>query len=1228
MRKTLCALLLLFAFAAGLGAQTFQTGTAYYFVSEYFGEGYMGLGSYHGVTPEIYHTESGSFATADDAAWYVEKSGTGYTIQSAATGQYLAYTTTRDGNRIKYLELVDAVTDNNGRWTFAYDSQYDCYTIQNVADNTQWFNVRTDGTNLVGTYNAHYDGGSVNEQFKIYTKDGQSISGNSSTDPVDNTVKTEAESLLAANIWGLQELYGVTDASKIDCHLSDALEGNIPALIDNDYSTFHHSDWHGTTSDAHYMVYELAASTRAIRFYIKQRNSANPGRPLDITVAGSNNGVDFTDVAELTGLTWDGTPLDMYSPLVQGAEAYKYWRFTVYRTNSTSYTTVGDQNHWFCASEWYVMPANTLVDNFFAAAGQLRAATSEADIQAAAEAVSAAAAAVQGEMGNELVKVTYQLWEDGKLINTVETYQPKNSAVAVPAAFTQNATGYFFTTEGTIGEEDCTIVVTRIKGDGELSAYLLGLQFNRKKPVYDEKNSRYLFTLPESLRGGDKTFTALVNFTARQDGISVRINGSSAADGEELTIDDVQGGEAYTLEVLKDGTPVSGVTLVFTYLPIVEVNVASCNSSTYTQGTFHVLDGDLDEDDAVYTAKFKYRGATASHYDKKAYAVKMITADGSKIDRTFLGMRTDNSWILDAMAIDKADMRNRVSTDLWNDFSHAPYHAQFESKPVYTGTHGRFVEMFLNGEYRGLYCFTEKLDRKQLRLEQFDTDALTGEQTVRGTLYKTTSWGYEVFMGHNNDTQSYPRTAPTAYDNYAKQETWCSYEVKYPDYESEPIDWAPLWRAVNVVAAGSDQVFADSFNIYFDRPVVTDYYLFIELMLATDNHGKNMFYYNYDTNPGAKKLAKGYNDQRKLGIAVWDLDGTWGRRWDGTNTWTTQEWNSTGGGGGGGWGGGGWGGWTTVTHGCGAEQDFDDFLWENEHGQLTYFTRLRENTAMGWEAELTNRYKELRRTWFTPESLCARFTDYLALFNESGAAAREESTWTSYHSSISISGDVDYITDWIRTRVAYLDKSYGFSEGTASFSVDAAGYAAYYNSRAFQVPDGLVAGIVTAATADSLSIDYRYGAGEVVPAGTAVILFGAAGSYTVRTFAALDGETAAEGNLLRGADSRARTTGGTYYFKLSQTADDEQVGFYSQTAAHGAFYAPAHEAYLALTADVSTDFIPLNLSVETAISDVTLDTLGALTGTAVFDLQGRRVAQPLPGGVYIVGGKKVRISLK
>ena len=110
----------------------------------------------------------------------------------------------------------------------------------------------------------------------------------------------------------------------------------------------------------------------------------------------------------------------------------------------------------------------------------------------------------------------------------------------------------------------------------------------------------------------------------------------------------------------------------------------------YVNGSMQLTDtnGDVVE----LPAKFKTRGATASHYIMKpSLNMKLRTPDyEEEADSALLGMRSCSSWILDAMAIDCICMRNRVAFDIWNDFSRLPYDTDFDGK---NGTEGRFSEM-------------------------------------------------------------------------------------------------------------------------------------------------------------------------------------------------------------------------------------------------------------------------------------------------------------------------------------------------------------------------------------------------------------------------------------------------------------------------------------------------------------------------------------------------------
>lgn len=112
----------------------------------------------------------------------------------------------------------------------------------------------------------------------------------------------------------------------------------------------------------------------------------------------------------------------------------------------------------------------------------------------------------------------------------------------------------------------------------------------------------------------------------------------------------------------------------------------------------------------------KVRGASASTYPKKAYSVELQDESGEETDASLLNLREDGDWILDAMYIDHARMRNRLCTDIWNSFNSVP-HKEKEPEAI-NGTRGYFVEVILNQKYNGLYCFTEKVDRKQLKLKK------------------------------------------------------------------------------------------------------------------------------------------------------------------------------------------------------------------------------------------------------------------------------------------------------------------------------------------------------------------------------------------------------------------------------------------------------------------------------------------------------------------------------
>ena len=155
-------------------------------------------------------------------------------------------------------------------------------------------------------------------------------------------------------------------------------------------------------------------------------------------------------------------------------------------------------------------------------------------------------------------------------------------------------------------------------------------------------------------------------------------------------------------------------------LPLVnvEVDVSRLSKENYIPGHITIVDAEMRTEGrlmASFDCKLRYRGASSLKYEKKSFAIKLLDSDGEDLDANVFGIRKENDWILDAMAIDRIRMRNRVCFDIWNEISKTPYKTDFDNR---NGTLGYFVEVYLNGEYHGLYCMTDKIDRKLLGLKK------------------------------------------------------------------------------------------------------------------------------------------------------------------------------------------------------------------------------------------------------------------------------------------------------------------------------------------------------------------------------------------------------------------------------------------------------------------------------------------------------------------------------
>lgn len=310
-------------------------------------------------------------------------------------------------------------------------------------------------------------------------------------------------------------------------------------------------------------------------------------------------------------------------------------------------------------------------------------------------------------------------------------------------------------------------------------------------------------------------------------------------------------------------------SVIVSGLPIVEIETSEAiKDEPKVDCTIKLFDPKARTDDGdnknlkyfESKAGIEYRGAGAMRYIKKPYNFKLYDDAGEKREAELLNIRNDNSWILDAMFLDVAHMRTRVCFDIWNQFN-KPYYVDQKPKAM-SGTRGHHVEVFINGEYFGLFTLTDRIDRKQYQIEQ-----------QGGYIYKAKGWTDACRLRSCN--------TPSNDDYY-----WNSADIEqeYPDADDgQKPNFNYLADMITFVGSSSQEDFNAKFEQHFDMNSVVDGFIFLNMIVAHDNIGRNTFW-----------ILRNVNESKKFMHGLWDLDGTLGRQWHRYTEDPNQGWVASG----------------------------------------------------------------------------------------------------------------------------------------------------------------------------------------------------------------------------------------------------------------------------------------------------------------------------------------------
>lgn len=287
-------------------------------------------------------------------------------------------------------------------------------------------------------------------------------------------------------------------------------------------------------------------------------------------------------------------------------------------------------------------------------------------------------------------------------------------------------------------------------------------------------------------------------------------------------------------------------------------------------------------------------------------------------------------------------LRSSTNLQLWSKMSQLHY---LDEEPKAKNiVDGQFVDIFINNSYKGVYHFTERLDRKQLKLVNEDDDQING-LLIEGVTWDGT-WLNTI----------------TPYDNTSLQ--WQGFEYKFPESN---IDWRPLHDFIeNLINSNNNE--ADRIaNSFFEYENLVDYFIFLNVLSADDNTGKNLY------------LAR-YDKDTPFFYVPWDLDGTLGNDFNGDRT-----------------------------------DNNTSLQFNNMYGKLYYYND-------GFRRALKSTWSNYRKDILQTDTLINFYLDRVNYHEVNGTYIRETTAWEDYTYN---KDDVDYLTSWLTNRLDFLDQTFG-----------------------------------------------------------------------------------------------------------------------------------------------------------------------------------------------------------
>ena len=295
-------------------------------------------------------------------------------------------------------------------------------------------------------------------------------------------------------------------------------------------------------------------------------------------------------------------------------------------------------------------------------------------------------------------------------------------------------------------------------------------------------------------------------------------------------------------------------------LPIIKINTGGVNGSYIPDepkipASFQIIDNGLGLLNNINDMPNHYngycgietRGNSTQGFQKKTYSIELWNSNDEDTSASLLGMGKEEDWILHSMVIDKSQVRIPFSFYLFQRMGHY-------------ASNWRYVELIIDGDYRGLYILCEKIKRDDDRVDiaKLDDDDIYGDSLTGGYILRI-DWldSPEGFESNYNSQSGYPMFYQWYYPKADNIQ---------PEQEDYISDWFYYFENA-VFSSNYHNYLGKRYTEYINLNSFVDFLIINELSKNSDGYKLSSYLYkDRDDNNGGLLNAG----------PIWDFDQTYG----------------------------------------------------------------------------------------------------------------------------------------------------------------------------------------------------------------------------------------------------------------------------------------------------------------------------------------------------------------